>query len=771
MTTVCSTPNSPPELSGSKSSKSSSFHSSQIDGPDSIFTDIGNFEEIGLEDDSELQIAADPSTTPYGRPGLTGRSPATARLPNKSPAATTRDLTATPKPRQRSPLPPLHNQINGAIRTPQSAGSLSARSPNRRDSSSTVNSANLTPSQPRRSRSTSPLRPTSSRSASSTSLALSPLSARTPTQKQTWQPNRKTLKDLEEEYHDSDDELPDDASLWNIPISPRPVQDRPQSRNTSPSGRSPGPRPLPISHTTSDAPAVPSTSNASKAARMRRAPQRSSSAGPERGQLSPRNPRAYSYNSFLSDLSEEARIITEALEHHADETGRKREDAVQNGTSRRSSSESPRQSRENIELPPVQKSNIMIDPLPISKEKEKVLTRTRPSWLPPKDQKEEKKHLRQYKQMMAQSKEADKRKAARAASAQCEKDTTRDTLQNIWDEYVNPNWDRVLAEPRTRELWWRGIPPRSRGAMWQRALGNELSLSDESFTKALQRAKDLESKTEAEPTETKKRLLECFAAIDKDASTAFPDLNLFQESGPLRETLIDVLKAYCMYRSDVGYIHGLHTIAALLVLQFSSPGSAFVAMANALNRPLPVAFLTWDRGGMARTYHLATDTLRYKFPRLAAHLHETLHLSDEEIWEPIFRTLLTNGLDLERLSRVWDCWVFEGDRIMIRSAVAVLGCLQAQLFSFHQPDDQSRITVRDILGWGPRHIGANNQKPKDRHSAPAAAGFGGGQLENPGVADYWILTAAGNEDGFMSAVREAGKVRQQESPPTPTPTN
>jgi hypothetical protein len=48
----------------------------------------------------------------------------------------------------------------------------------------------------------------------------------------------------------------------------------------------------------------------------------------------------------------------------------------------------------------------MIDPLPISREKEKVLTRTRPSWLPPKDQKEEKKHLREYKQMMAQSKEA-----------------------------------------------------------------------------------------------------------------------------------------------------------------------------------------------------------------------------------------------------------------------------------------------------------------------------------------------------------------------------
>lgn len=198
------------------------------------------------------------------------------------------------------------------------------------------------------------------------------------------------------------------------------------------------------------------------------------------------------------------------------------------------------------------------------------------------------------------------------------------------------------------------------------------------------------------------------------------------------------------------------TIAALLVLQFPTPASAFLAMANALNRPLPVAFLTLDRGAISRTYSLASATLRYKFPLLATHLYETLHLTDEEIWEPMFRSLLTNGLDLDRVSRVWDCWVFEGDRIIIRSAVAILGCLQPQLFVFNKPDDQARSTIRDILGWGPRHQGA---KPRDRHSAPPATGFGGGQFANAGVGDYWILTAAGDEDGFMDEVREAGKVR------------
>jgi hypothetical protein len=127
----------------------------------------------------------------------------------------------------------------------------------------------------------------------------------------------------------------------------------------------------------------------------------------------------------------------------------------------------------------------------------------------------------------------------------------------MWDEYVYPHWNRAIAETRTRELWWRGIPARSRGSTWQRAIGNELSLSEETYKKALQRAKDVRSKSD-DSGESNKRMREWFETIEADASKAFPDLNLFQEGGPLRDTLIDVLEAYSMYRSDVGYISGLH---------------------------------------------------------------------------------------------------------------------------------------------------------------------------------------------------------------------
>jgi hypothetical protein len=49
-----------------------------------------------------------------------------------------------------------------------------------------------------------------------------------------------------------------------------------------------------------------------------------------------------------------------------------------------------------------------------------------------------------------------------------------------------------------------------------------------------------------------------FDAIRRDVKVTFPELNIFQPSGPLHGDLVDVLMAYSMYRSDVGYSHGTH---------------------------------------------------------------------------------------------------------------------------------------------------------------------------------------------------------------------
>lgn len=208
----------------------------------------------------------------------------------------------------------------------------------------------------------------------------------------------------------------------------------------------------------------------------------------------------------------------------------------------------------------MRKHELLIDPLPISKEKEKHMTRTRPSWLPPKNPEEEKRHLREYQKMMAMAKQADMDREKKQHQEKCLRDTTKESLARVWEQHVLPNWGSSTKETRTRELWWKGITPRDRGMVWQKAVGNDLGLSETSYNAALQRAKDTHSRlSKLTPDEAgKEQEWQWFQAIKQDIEEAFPELKIFQLGGPLHQTLLDVLMAYAMYRSDIGYAYGTH---------------------------------------------------------------------------------------------------------------------------------------------------------------------------------------------------------------------
>jgi hypothetical protein len=210
------------------------------------------------------------------------------------------------------------------------------------------------------------------------------------------------------------------------------------------------------------------------------------------------------------------------------------------------------------ELPPLRRTNVMIDPLPVSKEKEAVLSRTRPSWLPPKDPAEEKRHLRQYQKMMAASARADERREAARRSNTESRDAAVDGSMQIWEQDIFPRWEDAVRERRTRELWWRGIPPRSRGLIWSRAIGNTLDLTDVSFTAALSRARELEQRVKEEKaTSEDVRMAKWFDEIRQDVATrTWRDLRIFDMEGPLHSGLVEVLMAYSMYRNDIGYVFG-----------------------------------------------------------------------------------------------------------------------------------------------------------------------------------------------------------------------
>lgn len=384
------------------------------------------------------------------------------------------------------------------------------------------------------------------RSQTETDLAIPHRPRRSPSQ----QRKRKTLEELEAECDDNDDELPEDFFMSNVPISPlKDDRSHDQSGSASPQ------------HSLS----VIASPNL----------------GAEMG-------RPRSWDEAMSNLSVEARDLTLKLETHAAMIRRNSASDAVNGLAPKSTS--PSRQPKPTTMPPVQRGSYIIDPLPASKEKEKHLTRTRPSWLPPKSQKEEKKHLKEYQQMMNQFYESEKRKSADAEKASlASKRNSKDAEAALrtWRAILG-DWDAEVHKKETRELWWQGVPAALRGQIWARAIGNDLQLNTTSFKAALKRAKMAEERisgtdrqhasaqargharnVSAAESRQDQRARRSLTALEDDIETgAFPCMGLFQKGQSRHQSLRNLLLAYAAYREDTGHVRGTAGIGALLLLQF-----------------------------------------------------------------------------------------------------------------------------------------------------------------------------------------------------------
>lgn len=519
-------------MTTSKSSKSSSFQSQSSDDG-SVLADVGHFEDIGLDDDNATLKGSRSRRRPSPSP-----SPSTSSHPMAS--RTLASARHAPRPRRSFP----NLQTNGYSTNPRSTSLTVLTDPRHM----TLNKGHSSPSLPiARRRSPSP-----GLSVNPKNPSLQPRPRRGSSQGNLTR--RRSFAELESACDEDDgDDIPEGFILDNVPISPRPAQDRPPSRAPS---VEPSPDRAPKERVRSVGNGTPAVAQAQGS--LRSPTWRNN----ERPHI---KARAQSWNAALAELSAEAKALTEKLEEHADEeeeTQTRRPSLRPNtwNASRRSVDylyDKKERVKSTPELPPLRRTNIMIDPLPVSKEKEAVLSRTRPSWLPPKDPAEERRHLREYQKMVTASAKADERREAARRVKTESKDSTADNLMHIWEKDIVPRWDEALRERRTRELWWRGVPPRSRGLVWTRAIGNVLGLSNASFHAALARAHEMEERVATNRGDSEDaRRVAWFAHIRKDATQSLPDLRIFQVGGPLHDSLVDVLRAYAMYRSDIGYVSG-----------------------------------------------------------------------------------------------------------------------------------------------------------------------------------------------------------------------
>jgi hypothetical protein len=463
--------------------------------------------------------------------------------------------------------------------------------------------------------------------------------------------------ELQCESDDGDDDLPVDALVWNVPLSPALyVKAQSQSQLTK-----------------QEPPQHRSKSASKRGSGLNRQSDTLSS-------IKESEPTQYFNTPGLENLSEDARNLTKAFQELP--TTKAAELAI-----------TKQKERPSSKLPPKRRSNDFMDPVPISKEKESVLSRTRPSWLPPKSPEEEARHLQEYKKMMTMAASAEKKRAQQLKLKAEARLKERKQLEQEWSKNVLPRFEMAVQEAHTRELWWKGIPGKYRPLIWKARAGNTLGITKSTYEKALTRGKETMAALagKQELTETEQKDKKMYDMLKFDCLDPLSEVGLFGKYGPLHDQLMDTLIAFSSYRPDIGYKFGLHYLAAMFLMNLN-PLESFTALASTLNHSLCQAIYLRDEGTLTSYYTSFLKVLNTKLPSLYNHFKQ-IRLPPSAYLEPMLTTLYSQHVSIDITSRIWDVMFFEGDSFLLRVALGVLMKYEHKLYG-------SQEEVLKIIGWG-----------------------------------------------------------------------
>ncbi|XP_061936962.1 TBC1 domain family member 12-like isoform X2 [Apis cerana] len=206
-----------------------------------------------------------------------------------------------------------------------------------------------------------------------------------------------------------------------------------------------------------------------------------------------------------------------------------------------------------------------------------LIQQPRPANLPAKNAIEEERHRKQYSAILEAARkrelrEEKERKHQRELQLKEEERLAEDS--HTWNVHILSKFENIKNTKKVRELWWRGLPPSVRGKVWKLAIPNNLNITTHLYNICLERA-------------ISSPISETLAAIKLDVFRTFPTLCVFQEGGPLSNSLQGILAAYAVYRPDVGYVQVAGLSPDLYLLDW-----LYTIYAKAM--PLDVACRIWD---------------------------------------------------------------------------------------------------------------------------------------------------------------------------------
>ncbi|VDD91799.1 unnamed protein product [Enterobius vermicularis] len=228
-------------------------------------------------------------------------------------------------------------------------------------------------------------------------------------------------------------------------------------------------------------------------------------------------------------------------------------------------------------------------------------------------------------------------------------------------------WNEGKRVPKLASRVWKGVPEKLRSVVWTYLLeiskykhNAQHNLYKELLMRARLVSKDIKQ-------------------IDLDINRTYRDHLAFRKRYDVKQkSLFNVLAAYAMYNTEVGYCQGMSQIAALF-LMYMDEEDAFWCLHSLLvnERHSMHGFFVPGFPKLVRFQNHYDKILQKYLPRVKRHL-------DKAGIPPIYLTKWWFGCYLDRVPfplalRLWDVFLLEGDAVLIAMSYNIMKMHQSSI--------------------------------------------------------------------------------------------
>lgn len=231
------------------------------------------------------------------------------------------------------------------------------------------------------------------------------------------------------------------------------------------------------------------------------------------------------------------------------------------------------------------------------------------------------------------------------------------SMLHRWDEWMVQTPKKIKSRCR------KGIPASLRGRAWCNLCG-----ADKLMENNVGVFDDFQAQADALAQDSP--LQEFMEVIERDLDRTFPHNERFSvRGGDGQAELRKILRAYCMYNQKTGYCQGMGMLVGTLLMQMPAEESFWCTVAM-LDQYVKGYF---DDG--LKEIQICSNTLHKLIGRTNPGLFQHM---DEQGMIPLlyftdwFMCCYVKTLPWGTVLRVWDMFFFEGDKIFLRVALAVL---------------------------------------------------------------------------------------------------